>query len=580
MGLVLAPVFVVVAAFGLWALSSHSTAQADNALSTRLGNAAARVALAMERHAKTDDTPEAWAAPLPMELLKTLLSDQAIRCVTFKRDDAAKTTLIAPYPIGCIGQDIDATFSIPLSTGARSTLEIGYDKAEIESLKSIWLGLSAIILACGVLLSIATAWLGFRLFINTPLRRLLESIECSETSGVPTTVEVRQNDELGSVMAAFNTMQMRDKEKTHLLELERARFACVLDSMMDGLIVVGADTRVIMTNLASCKLLGKSSDEITGASVLNLFRSVRSDSKELADLSCVEALVADGSIVPVLTSVASMLNGENTTVYVFRDISDVIERERKLQKTILEALSANRAKTEFLANMSHELRTPLNAIIGFSEIISSGMLGGPRNAAAEEYAGDINDSGQHLLALINDILDIAKVETGETKVYPEFVGVREVFGSVKRVMRTHALQGEVMLDIATPDDSFALYIDTLRLKQILINLVSNAVKFTDPGGTVSVDARHEDEGIAIVVRDTGIGMTEFEIGEAMKPFRQVDNSHTRKYEGTGLGLPLSKSLVELMGGIFEIRSRKGRGTEVRVRFPDAQTMAADAGISL
>lgn len=570
MALVLTPVFLVVAALGLWVIFAQTAIEADNALSMRLGSAAARVAAGFERHARLDTSDSPWTNPLPAELLNTLLSDQAIRCVVFKRSDEAGTTLIAPRGLGCAGQDIDARFSIPLSTGAASTIEVGYDRSEIESQRAIWLHLSILVLTCGLLLSLGAAWLGFRIFINAPLCRLLKSIKRIETHDAFEAVAVDQNDELGTVMMAFNTMQKRDREKTALLELERARFAHVLDSMMDGLLVVGRDMRVLMTNTASSKLLGMAREDILGASILTLFQSTQ-HTDGASNLSCVEALVADGTKMPALTSVASMrLNQEAATVCVFRDISDAIEREQALHQTTLAALAANRAKTEFLANMSHELRTPLNAIIGFSEIIASGILVGPQSGTASDYAKDINDSGQHLLTLINDILDIAKVETGEIKLYPTRFNLQEIFSTIERVMRAHALQGGVLLEISQLDDDFIMQADMLRVKQILINLVSNAIKFTGQGGTVSVDAWRERNAINISVRDTGIGMTDCEIDEAIKPFRQVDNSHTRHYEGTGLGLTLSKNLTELHGGSLKIRSTPGRGTHVIVILPEAQ----------
>lgn len=569
MGLVLTPVFLIVAACGLWFLSAQTTLEADDALSNRLGSAAARVTSALERHATRSTSANPWSEPLPTELINTLLSDQAVRCAIFKREDTAVTTLVAPLGLGCTGQKIDSRFSLNLFTGVPSSLEIGYDQSEIRKLRATWLTLSALLLLCGLFLSIGAAWLGFRMFIRNPLDRLLESIETSERSGIPASVPVRQSDELGSVITAFNAMQMKDSEKTKLLETERTRFARILDSMMDGLLVVDRDTRVVMANSASARLLDRPVQQLVGTSILTLFRSTGSRPQQSITSSTVEASRPDGTEFTVQTSVSSVyLNHEPVSICVFRDITDVIERERALQKTSLEALSASKAKTEFLANMSHELRTPLNAIIGFSEIIAAGIIGNLDGAKNADYARDINDSGQHLLALINDILDIAKVETGEVTLYRESVDLRELFQSVERTMRTHAFKRGVSLLVVVPDTEITLVADVLRLKQVLMNLMSNAIKFTEKGGLVSIEAVQENRSVTLTVKDTGIGMTPNEIDEAMKPFRQVDNSTTRHFEGTGLGLPLSKSFVELHGGTFEIRSVSGRGTEVAVTFPE------------
>ncbi len=575
MALVLTPVFVAVAACGLLFLTTHTTSQADNALSARLGNATARVSAALERHAKTDQSADAWATALPAELLNTLLSDQAIRCVTFTRADATQTKLTVPRGLGCVGQEIDARFSIPFSTTVPSKLEVGYDRSEVRSLRSTWLSLSALALGLGWLLSLGAAWIGFHFFISKPLRRLRGAIAANDESTVPTTVAVSQNDELGSVMVAFNAMQMKDKEKTDLIEHGRARLSHVLNSMMDGLLVVGQDTRVIMANSASSKLLGLPVDNIVGASVFTLFRSTQLSTDGTPDLASVEAISADQKWVPVKISSAPMnLNHETANVFVFRDISDDIEHEQAIRKKTLEALTANRTKTEFLANMSHELRTPLNAILGFSEIIVSEMMGGPRNTSNIDSAKDINDSGQHLLDLINDILDIAKVEAGEVKFNIEPVSLQKLFTSVERVMRPRAMEGSIRFEVSNLSDHFYLCADNLRLKQILINLVSNAIKFTPEGGTVSLEAQQENGNVKITVRDNGIGMSASELEEAMKPFRQVDNSHTRRYEGTGLGLPLSNNLVNLQGGTLKISSATGRGTEVSVTLPQGDVSSS------
>jgi len=345
--------------------------------------------------------------------------------------------------------------------------------------------------------------------------------------------------------------------------------------MMDGLLVVGQDTRVIMANSASSKLLGLPVDNIVGASVFTLFRSTQLSTDGTPDLASVEAISADQKWVPVKISSAPMnLNHETANVFVFRDISDDIEHEQAIRKKTLEALTANRTKTEFLANMSHELRTPLNAILGFSEIIVSEMMGGPRNTSNIDSAKDINDSGQHLLDLINDILDIAKVEAGEVKFNIEPVSLQKLFTSVERVMRPRAMEGSIRFEVSNLSDHFYLCADNLRLKQILINLVSNAIKFTPEGGTVSLEAQQENGNVKITVRDNGIGMSASELEEAMKPFRQVDNSHTRRYEGTGLGLPLSNNLVNLQGGTLKISSATGRGTEVSVTLPQGDVSSS------
>jgi signal transduction histidine kinase len=238
-----------------------------------------------------------------------------------------------------------------------------------------------------------------------------------------------------------------------------------------------------------------------------------------------------------------------------------------MHAAMLGAEAANRAKTEFLANMSHELRTPLNAIIGFSHLMMErGSKISPTQINA--YAQDINNAGQHLLTEVNRILDLAKIEAGRAELQEEWFDVLEAANTSASFVRPQADVAGLTLRLDIADTLPTLYGDRQYFKQILINLLSNAVKFTPRGGSVTLTARIDDGGwLEISVSDTGIGIAEEELWKALMPFAQVSSELSRRYEGTGLGLPLSKGFVELHGGTLGIDSAKDRGTRVTVRFP-------------
>ena len=264
------------------------------------------------------------------------------------------------------------------------------------------------------------------------------------------------------------------------------------------------------------------------------------------------------------------------------DITPLKEREKNLRNISNEALKAkeeaeiaNRSKSEFLANMSHELRTPLNAVIGFSEIIKEAMMGG-LNENYRNYAEDIHESGQHLLALINDILDMSKIEAGKMELEEERLDVSKIVEQCLLLVRDRALKSKIKLDSSVADGLPLLRADGRKTKQILINLLSNGVKFTPDGGSVTVNTSVNDAGEFVLrVDDTGIGIKPEDIAKVMAPFGQVESGLDRSYEGTGLGLTLTWALVEQHGGRLDIQSNvEGRktGTSVSAIFPSARVI--------
>jgi signal transduction histidine kinase len=253
-------------------------------------------------------------------------------------------------------------------------------------------------------------------------------------------------------------------------------------------------------------------------------------------------------------------------------------RDHALQQTRTEtelrrnAVAASRAKSEFLALVSHELRTPLNAILGFSETIATQAFGRDANERYREYAEDIHESGSHLLSIINDILDLTKVEAGRYELHEEDIDLDALLRRCLALLRERAAIKSLQLTYR--GDGIALHADARALKQIVINLLSNAIKFTGNGGRIELRAAADAGGIAITVADNGIGMSEEQLARALQAFGQVDSALTRAAEGTGLGLNVTKALSELHGGRLEIRSAPGKGTEAIVRLPASRLLTA------
>jgi len=255
---------------------------------------------------------------------------------------------------------------------------------------------------------------------------------------------------------------------------------------------------------------------------------------------------------------------------------DITERRRAeldLFRTKEEADFANRSKSEFLANMSHELRTPLNAIIGFSEIIRDQLFGPVGQDQYVEYAGDIYDSGSLLLSLINDILDMSKIEAGKRELNEKTIDLKEIMRSVSRLVAARAKEGRVKLTLSVPQNIPNFRCEERAMKQVLTNLLTNAIKFTPEGKTVSLSAKISDfDQIIITCKDSGIGMSKEEIPIALAPFGQIESALSRKNQGTGLGLPLTRALVELHGGKLKLQSEVGKGTTITLEFPIERTV--------
>jgi cell cycle sensor histidine kinase DivJ len=254
-------------------------------------------------------------------------------------------------------------------------------------------------------------------------------------------------------------------------------------------------------------------------------------------------------------------------VAVTRDISERKRHEKALIEARDAAEGANRAKSKFLANMSHELRTPLNAIIGFSEVMSHEMFGPLGSPRYVEYSNLVHESGGHLLELINSILDMSKIEAGKFELSEEVFDLVDTANAAVRFVKMLAERSGVAIRLAIASDAKMIFADQRAVKQVLVNLLSNGVKFTPRGGTVTVTVLRDEAGIEIAVADTGVGIAPADLKRLGQPFEQVEGEHSRTKEGTGLGLALVKAFAAMHGGEAYVESTLGEGTTVRVRLP-------------
>lgn len=259
----------------------------------------------------------------------------------------------------------------------------------------------------------------------------------------------------------------------------------------------------------------------------------------------------------------------------FNNMAERIQNDQTaLEAALSRAQSADQAKTRFLANMSHELRTPLNAIIGFSQTMENELFGPIGNERYGEYAKDIRSSGEHLLSIINYILDLSKIEGGTINVEDDVVNTAELVRSVHAMLMGEATDGDIVFTAKAAGNVPNLRGSEVKLKQVLVNLASNAIKYTPAGGIVEITAwQNDDGGVSIRVSDTGIGLSKADLTTALIPFGRVESEMTERVNGAGLGLPLAKCFTEIHGGTLQIESEKGAGTMVTVRLPAARTIA-------
>ncbi|MGO8800965.1 MAG: ATP-binding protein [Roseiarcus sp.] len=370
-------------------------------------------------------------------------------------------------------------------------------------------------------------------------------------------------------------------------ESEARELSAVLDTATDGVAILDSHCRILSLNRPGEALFGLDQKEIAGENFLTLLSpESREPVKAYFDglqTSGLASLLNDGRealgrerhgrAIPLFITLGRISSSPDAKFCaVLRDMTQWKTIARDLEEARGQAEKASALKSEFLAKISHEIRTPLNAILGFAEVIVDERFGPIGNDRYKEYVRDIHASGAHMMSLINDLLDLSKIEAGKLDLNFAAVDANQIIQECVSLMQPQAAHERIIVRLSLFDKLPRVIADERSLRQIMLNLMSNAVKFNEPGGQVIVSTAVNDSGQAVIrVRDTGIGMSEAELGAALEPFRQI--ATTRQTRGTGLGLPLTKALVEANRAGFSIKSRKEQGTLVEVAFPTAQAAA-------
>lgn len=391
--------------------------------------------------------------------------------------------------------------------------------------------------------------------------------------------------ELLETVAALVGAKLDLFRQTDALEESERDAKDILDNLKDVYYRTGADGRIELVSASATELLGYSNEELIGMECRLLYAEHQDEDRFIEEIRRQGGTVSgyemrlrnkDDRTIWCSVSARYRLGGDGEVIGIEGIVCDIDQRkslEQTLSRALAQAEMANRSKTSFLAAMSHELRTPLNAILGFAEVINSEFLGPIGNPKYAEYISDISTSGRFLLDLINDLLDISKIESGAYQVDLTTIEAGAVASECLEMMRAKAAQCGIICSLQGAELPVTVRADRRALMQVLLNLLSNAIKFTPHGGSVTIVLSHTGSGMAeITVQDTGCGIHDSMLPNLFEPFSTTANDPRIAQEGTGLGLAISKSLVTMMGGTIAAESRRGAGTIMRVSLSTPETL--------
>jgi signal transduction histidine kinase/DNA-binding response OmpR family regulator/HAMP domain-containing protein len=455
---------------------------------------------------------------------------------------------------------------------------------------------SFIVVAVAILLGVLLTLLVLS-SILVPLRRLVAAVNAVRSGNLDVALPPPSQDEMGAMTRALELLRESQRERLRLdaeAESGRRLLADAIGSIQEGFVLYDSEDRLVLRNdryvalhegLADVAVVGSRFEDILRAAVA---RGIISP--EQGDAEAWIAMRLRQRAEPTRTSeahfgerwvrITERRTHEGGTVAIYADITDIKQRELELRRARAEAEQANKVKSEFLANMSHELRTPLNAIIGYSQMLREDAEDDGNESATADLR-KIENAGSHLLGLINDILDLSKIEAGKMQVYIEPIDLPALAEDVRQLVTPLAAKNRNALDITAAPGLPVMQCDLTKVKQSLLNLLSNACKFTRDG-RVGLDIRRDPDApgmMLFTVTDTGIGMTAEQLGRLFQAFNQADNSTTRQYGGTGLGLVITRSFARMLGGDVTVRSAPGEGSSFRLALPvtPPATTPADDG---